>query len=414
MKNIVRSLAIAAACLVSALPALAQSGTSTQTPLVPYPAKYAVKPFPGGHNAALQKLGAPAPAVATIPLANFKSYSKKDGQTYNTIIVGQDPGAANPTTTVVNVKIVPLIVNIGSNNFNPNAANTCGGMNGLADVTALKQSPLFTPVPFDGIAAAGHAAKINGVAFSRGTYIDQLRRAEFLYLVTKAKIGQYHTTFNLTVTPKQTLFANATNGHSAIIADFTSTSPCYLLGGLEINWFDNYLQNTLLPAVGATPDTFVIILMHNVVMYDTTTANCCILGFHGALSNFQTYSPMDYDTTNLWGGGVLDASVAAHEIGEWLDDPLGTNPTPLWGNIGQVSGCQGNWENGDPLSGTLFPTITAANGVQYHMQDMAFWAWFYDKNLGTQPGAGGKFTMAGTFTGPAKVCNANGTGGGTF
>jgi hypothetical protein len=42
-----------------------------------------------------------------------------------------------------------------------------------------------------------------------------------------------------------------------------------------------------------------------------------------------------------------------------------------------VSGCQGNLENGDPLSGTEFPALLASNGFTYHPQELAFFSWFY-------------------------------------
>lgn len=81
-----------------------------------------------------------------------------------------------------------------------------------------------------------------------------------------------------------------------------------------------------------------------------TLTNCCILGYHGALGfPTQTYSPVDYDTTGIF-TRTTNVSVLSHEVAEWMDDPLGTNPTPLWGHTGQVNGCQGNLENGDPHS----------------------------------------------------------------
>ena len=54
----------------------------------------------------------------------------------------------------------------------------------------------------------------------------------------------------------------------------------------------------------------------------------------------------------------------------------------LWGGIGQVTGCQNNWEVGDPLTGTNFPPILMPNGVTYHPQETVFWSWFYSKDHG--------------------------------
>jgi hypothetical protein len=105
---------------------------------------------------------------------------------------------------------------------------------------------------------------------------------------------------------------------------------------------------------------------------------------------------------------VSDASIASHEIGEWMDDPLAYNATPPWGNVGQVSGCQGNWEVGDPLSGVLMPPITM-NGKEYQMQELAFFSWYFNKDGAPSVGAGGKFSSNGTFQGPAKACPPGGT-----
>jgi hypothetical protein len=60
-----------------------------------------------------------------------------------------------------------------------------------------------------------------------------------------------------------------------------------------------------------------------------------------------------------------------------MDDPLGDNPTPAWGHVGQVGGCQNNLEVGDPLTGTQIPPVTMPNGFTYHLQELAFFSWFY-------------------------------------
>jgi hypothetical protein len=116
---------------------------------------------------------------------------------------------------------------------------------------------------------------------------------------------------------------------------------------------------------------------------------------------------MDYDTTGQL-GTVRDISGPTHEIGEWMNDPLANNLTPAWGHIGQVSGCQGNFEVGDPLTGTNMPVIKMS-GYNYHVQELAFFSWYF--NSGTIPsiGAGGKFSGNGTFKGPSQPCPPGGT-----
>ena len=132
---------------------------------------------------------------------------------------------------------------------------------------------------------------------------------------------------------------------------------------------------------------------------------CCILGYHSVFSSpVQTYGVMDFDTTgafNQAGSTTADVSVSSHEINEWVNDPLGNNGTPAWGNIGQVSGCQFNFEVGDPLSGTLFPNVTL-NSFTYHMQELAFFSWFYGApSIGTHIA---EFSNNDTFTTEAAAC----------
>lgn len=344
---------------------------------------------------------------ATIPLASFTHTASKDGHSYKDVIVGQNPFLTSHTPKTVKILLVPMVVNIGTHVFDSTVANSCGGSLGHTDLANFQNSPILKHVTFDGGAGAGHAAKVNGVNMGAATYNDTHRRAEFLGAIGGAS-SAYHTNYAVTVTAAQTITAATTAGHST-----TFGSGCSLLGELDINFFDNYFTTTVLPAVGGNPTEFVIFLMRDTVFYQGSPGNCCILGYHGAFgSPVQTYSPTDYDTTGDFGGGIVNVSVAAHEVGEWLDDPLGTNPTPPWGGIGQVSGCQGNWEVGDPLTGTDFPAITMPNGVTYNPQENVFWSWFYSKDhddFFQDIEAGEKYSMNGTFGGPSKVCPPGGT-----
>jgi hypothetical protein len=147
------------------------------------------------------------------------------------------------------------------------------------------------------------------------------------------------------------------------------------------------------------PNTLPIFLFDSINLcdpYDPNNVPCGILGYHGAYTPstlLQTYITSDFDTSGLYSG---DVSVLSHEIGEWMDDPVGTNPTPLWGNTGQVAGCQGNLEVGDPLTGTiLLPQITM-NNFTYSLQELAYFSWFY--RLSPSLSAGLAYSDGGTFT----------------
>jgi hypothetical protein len=163
--------------------------------------------------------------------------------------------------------------------------------------------------------------------------------------------------------------------------------------------------------------TFPIFLTKDVVSADpgiSIFANCCVLGYHSGLfvaGDLQIYSPFSIDTTGVFGPGFV--STLSHEMAEAVNDPTTGNPTPLWGGIGQVGGCQNNFEVGDPLSpGFGTPTnpfvVVGGNGLTYHLQELAFYSWFYGSTpLGA--GAGGKFSDNLTFGGDAKVCPPGGT-----
>jgi hypothetical protein len=163
------------------------------------------------------------------------------------------------------------------------------------------------------------------------------------------------------------------------------------LGAINGQWWDSSVfggtgneAETLIASLTTAgqigPTTLPIFLFYNVIMDPSGELACptgCALGYHNSQGfPVQTYSISDWDTTKLFGSTTGNSSVMAHEIGEWMDDPLGTNPVPLWGNIGQVSGCQNNLEVGDPLSGILVPLVPL-NGMNYDLQELAFFSWFY-------------------------------------
>lgn len=347
---------------------------------------FTVKPHPNpDHKQSLEQ----SIAGTGLPMWNYSTTSNRDGKNYSGVMVGASPYTSNATTTIT-AQVIPIVFKIGTSVFDPTKADhTCEG--GKVPLTLFKQSPIFTKSTF----------ALNGVNVGLGQYVDDFQRANFWGPVSALKGAKYHTNLKTVSLPKITV----TPGSNGTIL---YTGGCEALGGIDINWWDNYVTSTLIPSLaakGVGPTTFPVFLMYNVVMYDTTTSNCCILGYHGAYGNpAQTYAPLEFDSTGAFdgGNGFTDTYVAAHEVAEWMNDPLGTNPTPAWGHTGQVSGCQGNLEVGDPLSGTNAVTKTMPNGFTYHLQELAFYSWFFDS---TSIGAGGLFSDNGTFTADAgAVC----------
>jgi hypothetical protein len=319
------------------------------------------------------------------------------------MMVGVSPFSNPSATTIIPTQIVPLIVIMSSGaTFDPTAPDPCAAapLSGTSDLVLFQQSPIFL----------NHAYTINGVNVGTTQYIDAFQQANFWSLVGGKS---YHTLLSTTTLNPITVHVPA--GSGTIMIPGTSRR-CGNLGLMEINWFDNFVTGTLIPSLsaqGVNPTTFPIFVLSNVVLYDTSARNCCITGYHGAFGlSPQTYAVGEFDTTGAFGAQSEDTSSLSHEVGEWLDDPLATNPTPSWGDVGQVSGdCQESLEVADPLTDMNFPDVTMPNGYTYHLQELAFFSWFFGS---PSLGAGGLFSNNGTFGGTAKLCPPGGTNPGSF
>ena len=344
--------------------------------------KYVTRPFRPDADAA-SAVNAPA----SVPLWTGTA----DGYTYR--MVGQSPVSALSTqTTTVGVSIVPLILTFSDGStFDSSVADPLCSSQGSAS-SLLQQSPIFNNYQY-----------IPGTAWNT-QYEDYFQRANFSQY-TNAASGvnpNYHLLLAPTVLTPVKITVPAANGS-------TSKAGCGRLGQVEIDWLDNYLLGTVfkqLAGLGVPPSSMVVFQMYNVAAYDTSASTCCILGYHSAFNNpsygnaIQMYAVGDFDTTGNF-GTMKDVAPISHELGEWIDDPLGNNPTPAWGNIGEVTGCQSNLEVGDPLAGTDIP-IVMSNTYTYHVQELAFLSWFYRQNPSI--GLNGWYSSNGTFKTFSAAC----------
>jgi hypothetical protein len=339
---------------------------------------------------------AQATSGATIPL--WSHIATTAGTHYTYQMVGHSPFVAQTNqTTDIRAVIIPIaftFTSFGNTVFDPSQADHTCSPAGTA-VALTKASPIFNAIN----------GNIWSTSVGTGEYVDLFQRANYNTQTNPSGVNpNYHT--NLTYSQAAKISINVTGGD--VVA-----GTCGNIGLLDINNWDNYIQTTIFPALAAqspqvgTPRMLPIFLLYNVVLFNGSESNCCILGYHSAFNDpsyanaFHTYSSVEFDTNRAF-TGVMDISAMSHEIAEWMDDPSGTNPTPSWGNIGQVSGCQANLEVGDPLSGTLSQIYMASNGYTYHVQDLAFTSWFYRQKPST--GVNGWFSFLGTFITPSAPC----------
>jgi hypothetical protein len=360
---------------------------------------------------------ATAPTATTLPLWTFDVLSSRDGNSYPGVMVGLDPfnkpGSVTVPTKVVPLKIVThtigtsvdpktgaISTKAGLTTFNPAVADTaCLTPPNDVPTKLFEQSPILNAATFD----------FGGTIVGTTEYIDAFQRGNF-WNANKSVPPDYHVELKAAFLEPITIDVPAPLGLALATSALGPPNFCAPMAIVDINWFDTFLTGTVIPALaakGVHPTTFPVFFVHNVVWASPVTnlTTCCALGYH-SLTGFpiptQTYSPADFDSTGLFGPGAEDTAVMSHEVGEWMNDPFTINPTPAWGGTGQVAGCQNNLEVGDPLSGTDAPPIVMSNGFTYHLQELAFFSWFFGA---PSVGINGWFSNNGTFlTDAGPVC----------
>ena len=370
--------------LPAALPAAASAGPHVKT----FRPGHAL--YDKGVHARITAAQARASALAGTTVPEYTANVKVGTKTFTYTIVGKNPAVhvTNPSTTVT-AEIVPLIMKFGGHTWDPTKVDSCDA--GASALTRTQKSPI--------VVAQAHS--FGGTSVGSTQVTDAFQRAEFWKF---AKPGGVNPGFHVKLAFK-TLPAVTVNVPLAQAATAGIGCGNGLLGAANINWLDPHLQNVVIPSLasqGVGTTTFPIFLLHNFVEYIGNTSQCCVLGYHNtfnASGGAQTYGLAMYDNSGAFSGSS-DISALSHEVGEWQNDPNTVNPTPSWGNIGQVSGCQANLEVGDPLSGTTFNDTL--NGFTYHPQELAFFSWFYHQSPSL--GVNGWFSDQGTFKTFAAPC----------
>jgi hypothetical protein len=324
----------------------------------------------------------------TLPVWNYQVVSSRDNFIYDGVLVGQNPAdRANPSVNVPG-QLVPVIVTThriataitnagviktkaGVTTFDPTAVDNCLAAPNNVPVTLMRQSPVLSNANFN----------MGGTNVGTTQYVDAFQRASFWSVIDQKN---YHVRLTPVVLDPIVVDVPAANGLAVYPGFFANT--CAPFGIVDVNLIDFVATSALaqLAKKGVNPKTFPMFMLYNTVMSvgsPTNLNNCCVGGYHsinpaGPLT-FQTYSPFNFDTTGIFGASGMDTGIASHEVAEWVNDPYILNPTPAWGHTGQVGGCQNNLEVGDPLTGTEFPRIVMKNGYTYHLQELAFFSWFY-------------------------------------
>lgn len=351
----------------------------------------------------------------TIPHWTFQYTDPSNHVTYPITMVGNDPKSGLPST--VHTVIIPLKMNFVAAGQDTSVLNDIGyagfratplthSFDGSTKVQATLASPVFTDytTPAD---MGGDTGQVG----------DTFMRSQFNMINT----GYHVTLVNDNVAPVQTLDVPANHGIAYVrpvpawrVAHGLQRVPD-VTGVADVQWFSAQLQN-LMNSLHIDATTLPIFLTDNVLLYQVTYNNCCILGYHGSGSEMpnshgtgsingqgnqpvQTYAYAAYTTPGTYSGfladytnptrtaprptrGLSDIHALSHEISEWLDDPFTNNAVQPWKTpTAPQYGCTTLLEVGDPvvgvwfgLNGNVFDGAKAYN--QWHPEDEVFAQWF--------------------------------------
>jgi hypothetical protein len=309
---------------------------------------------------------------------------KFNNQTFTYHMVGTDPAAGSATSNIPLV-IIPLKFKFTNGTTLSAAQTVCGDVKNTN--FRVKNSPLIKK---------GNTFTPGGTNVGKTQYVDAFQRANFWNFVSTTA-PNYHVLLSpIQQKPLQTITVGA-NGT-------TVAGPCAPIGEVDINFFDNIAMN-LLTSLNIPANTLPLFLSYNTFW---TSGGCCILGYHSTNNaGTQAYAVGAYSDPGIFSAaGIRDIHALSHEIGEWMDDPLipSQNNVPAWGHVGQVSGCQGNLEVGDPVTGSAFTVTTGGTfPFTYHPEDLVFLPWF--ARITPSTSVNGWFTFLNAFAAPQPVCH---------
>lgn len=396
------------ALCISAVTAFGQSGDATPVH------RLRMKPSPKiVHGSSLETRKAMVAAAAAsssnrLPVWNYEVVSSRDGNLYQGVIVGANPNTKGPDANVnIPAQLVPIVLKFqsiatsisntgvlstmsGSATSDPTVADTnCFTGSANVPLKVMAQSPILSSADFN----------FGGTDVGTSEYNDAMQRANFWSIIDK---NNYHVHLSPHVLAPLVVTVPADQGLSIPANFFEPAFPtCSGVGLVSIGFFDNFVVSQLSKLPGVTPGTLPMFMIYNtgLALGDPTNLNnCCAGGYHSINPvdpiSFQAYATFDFDVSGLFLAAFNNTADVSHEVGEWMNDPYIINDTPPWGHTGQVAGCQGNLEVGDPLSGTLAPRIVMSNGYTYNLQELAFFNWFFGApSLGIH----GWFSNDGTF-----------------
>lgn len=378
----------------------------------------------GSSSAATAATALARPAHPPLPIVSPYYYpSSRSGSFNYGFLVGPNPfwGDA-PKSTSVKTFIVPIVIKVhqvatdfsvdANNNliltgikdqdatYDPTAAAPAclGPKKNNVPFTLAVQSPIFE----------NHHWAWGGTDLGNAQYNEAFQRANF-WNATGEDPGSYHLHLDTQTLPAIVIdFPKGSGIGLPQSSSYLGYSTCAPSALVDLTLFDNYLDYVAIPqmaaAYGVNSSNFPMFIAGDVVWgavsgqlpyYEAEAA-----GYHSysSVDPAQTYGVTQFgdETVFTW----PDAVPLSHEVGEWENDPTGSNDVQLY-NVNAAysptgpAACQGNYEVGDILAGFFMPPVTGKNGYTYTLQELAFFSYFYG---GPSIAANGWYSSNNTLT----------------
>jgi hypothetical protein len=339
----------------------------------------------GAMGATKNALG--GPQISSVPLFNG-SFSFQ-GTTFPFTMVGHQPSSgqvAHVKTTMIPVILV--FPDIPDQNGNPFVFDPTG------IVSATINSPIW-----------------ENAGFSTGftQYGDAIQRAEFF---NHDDEHEWHVLLNNPEMQKAlVVLVPGDDANIFVLTDANGNPVGTPFAVLDDEFWAFQLETILQLADVETNELAVILTQDMFIAANADPSHGFALGFHNAIPvsqngnvlKVQTFAWGSWVDTTTLQGAFADILPLSHEIAEWLNDPFGTNPVPLFQVNGAAPGtCQGNLEVGDPLGGTPFPITT--DGFVYHPQVVALLQWFERKTPSDAFSHAYSYPDTTILTSPPPVC----------
>lgn len=346
-------------------------------------------------------VGGAAPLATDRTVAHFASSSlnPSNGVTYDYNMVGANPATciSSACSTTIATDIVPINVSIGGMTFSgsdvvqPTLASPVFATNDYAKTSAATVPGAFpnTPRLIEGPGGSLLPTKTHQSLQLQ----DATMRAQFNQMGSNA----YHLLLSPTVLPAVTV--NVPAGEGTLL----QSGRGVVFADINVNWWSTVINNL---ESQADPTHLPIYLTNDVLLYQGQSVyNCCIIGFHGAMSQSSNGAGNEKVQTFVWASWVSpglysrpnggtdwalqDIHALSHEIAEWGDDPFVNNTVQPWLTpTAPQYGCSSYLETGDPVVAIGFSKGTNTyeqgpnpNGTQsadgtYHPEDEALLPWF--------------------------------------